>query len=169
MTRIAQFAALLFAGLFAGFLTGVLVLELSLRSFDGAVYTQVRLVELDSLDRLAAATLLPAIAATALLAFKRTGRARRLAATALALLVLVFALTFAINLPINSDQLDWSVRTPPADWADVRDRWQISHAVRTAAAVLAFGLLSVAAMLPSPNRATPPNSSPAIQEMSERP
>ncbi|MEU7219062.1 DUF1772 domain-containing protein [Nocardia iowensis] len=153
MTKYARFASLVFSGLFAGFLIGVLVLELSLRGFDGAVYTQVRLVELDSLDKLAVVTLLPALLGTAVLAYRAFRTSTRwLTVAALALLVCVFGLTIAVNLPINADQLEWSVQSPPADWSDVRDRWQIAHAVRTAAAVLAFGLLAFAAVLPSRSR-----------------
>ena len=150
MTNLARFTSLLFAGLFAGFLTAVLVLELSLRSFDRTVYTQVRLVELDSLDTLAVATLLPALLATTVLVYRsfRTS-ARWLTVAALALLVFVFGLTVVVNLPINSDQLGWNVQSPPADWSAVRDRWQISHAARTLAAVLAFALLALAAPLTS--------------------
>jgi uncharacterized membrane protein len=150
-TRIARFIGLLFSGLFAGFLVAVLVLENSLRSFDGAVYTQVRQVELDALDRLAAFTLIPALIATAalvVLGFRARSRTRWPAGAALVLMVAVFALTVAVNLPINADQLDWSVRTPPADWADVRDRWQLAHAVRTVAAVSAFALLAAASVFP---------------------
>ncbi|WP_328483414.1 hypothetical protein OHS71_35560 [Streptomyces sp. NBC_00377] len=65
MTKYARFVSLVFAGLFAGLLTSDLVPELSLRGFDSTVYTQVRLVELDALDKLAVATLLPALIATA--------------------------------------------------------------------------------------------------------
>jgi hypothetical protein len=36
------------------------------------------------------------------------------------------------------------VQAPPADWARVRDRWQIAHAVRTVAIVLAFGYVNAA-------------------------
>jgi len=153
MTKYARFASLLFTGLFAGFLVGVLVLEASLRSFDGTVYTQVRLVELDSLDKLAVATLLPALVTTAVLVYRtfRTN-ARSLTIAALVLLVFVFGLTLVVNLPINSDQLGWSVQSPPAGWADVRDRWQIAHAVRTAAGVLAFAILAVAAPIPVRSR-----------------
>ena len=77
-TRYARFTGLVFAGLFAGFLIGVLVLELSLRNFDGTVYTQVRLVELDSLDKLAIATLLPALLGTAVLVYDVFGYRKRL-------------------------------------------------------------------------------------------
>lgn len=143
-TAAARFASLLFGGLFAGFLTAVLVLELSLRSFDQRIYTQVRQVELDSLDKLAAATLIPALIATALLvflAYKTRNRTWWLTLSALALLLLILVITLVVNMPINSDQLDWNTQAPPSDWADVRDRWQIAHAARTVAAVLAFGLL----------------------------
>ncbi|WUJ71711.1 DUF1772 domain-containing protein [Kribbella soli] len=147
MTRLVRSASLLFSGVFAGFLVCVLVLENSLRGFDAAVYTQTRLVELDSLDKLASATLIPAMITTVLLAIRARGNDRRIVLIAIALLVVVFATTFAINLPINSDQSAWSVQNPPSDWADVRDRWQVAHAIRTAAAVLAFGLLITASQV----------------------
>jgi uncharacterized membrane protein len=143
MTRFVRSASLLFSGVFAGFLVCVLVLENSLRNFDASVYTQTRLVELDSLDKLASATLIPAMITTVLLAIRARGNDRRVVLVAIALLVIVFATTFAINVPINSDQSAWSAQNPPSDWASVRDRWQIAHTIRTVAAVLAFGLLIV--------------------------
>ncbi|TDD73194.1 DUF1772 domain-containing protein [Jiangella aurantiaca] len=152
VTIVARGVSLLFAGLFAGFLLAVLVLETSLREFDASVYTQVRQVELDRLDALASATLLPALAATVILvvAERRGGTGRRLLAAALVLLVAVLVITLAVNLPINSDQLDWDVQVPPADWADVRDRWHIAHSSRTAAAALAFACLGLAALTRRP-------------------
>ncbi|MFD9136507.1 anthrone oxygenase family protein [Streptomyces bottropensis] len=160
MTKYARFISLVCAGLFAGFLTSVLVLELSLRGFDSTVYTQVRLVELDSLDKLAVATLLPALIATAVLAYQtyRTNT-RWWTVAALALLVFVLGLTLIVNLPINSDQLHWNAQSPPSDWIDVRDRWQIAHAVRTVAAVLAFAVLALAVALPRTRRSSSPNTS----------
>jgi hypothetical protein len=137
-------AALLFGGLFAGFMATVLVLESSLRSFDGTVYTQVRQVELVGLDTFATATLMPALVLTALLvvvAFRGRAGHRWVPAVALALWVLVLGTTLLVNLPINADQLTWKVPMPPADWARVRDRWQGAHVLRTVAAMLAFGLL----------------------------
>ncbi|WP_344846069.1 DUF1772 domain-containing protein [Kribbella ginsengisoli] len=136
--RFVKFANLWFAGLFAGFLLTVLVLEQSLRRFDAHVYTQVRQVELVRLDTLASVTLLPAIITTVALVL-RSRRAPAIAA--LVLLLGVFALTLVVNLPINHDQTGWSVQNPPADWAEVRDRWQLAHLARTVAAIGAFGLL----------------------------
>jgi uncharacterized membrane protein len=136
--RFVKLANLWFAGLFAGFLVTVLVLEQSLRRFDAHVYTQVRQVELVRLDTLASVTLLPAIITTVVLVL-RSRRAPTIAA--LALLAGVVVLTLVVNLPINHDQAGWAIQTPPADWAEVRDRWQLAHLARTVAAAVAFALL----------------------------
>ena len=147
LQRASAFAAVLFSGLFAGFLTTVLVLEESLRSSGAAVYTQVRLVELDHLDDLATALLPPATlaAATLTLALIRSrGSARWLTLAAVILLLATAAISVSINVPINTDQLNWSVLSPPHDWSNVRDRWQLAHATRTTAATLAFVLLTAA-------------------------
>ena len=140
-------ASLLFTGLFSGFLLAVLVLENSLRAYDSAIYTQVRLVELDSLDKLASATLIPALVSTLIITVIRMrarGNDRWLLLAAVALLVVVFVVTLAVNLPINADQANWSVQSPPSDWASVRDRWQVAHLIRTLAAISAFTCLIAA-------------------------
>lgn len=147
---IARIVSVVAGGIFTGFLLTILVLELSLRRFDASVYTQVRQVELVRMDTLAMATLLPtAIAAVVLVCvgLKRGSPGLGLASTALALLLVVLVTTVVVNLPINADQLDWSVARPPADWASDRDRWQVAHAVRTAAAALAFVCLVFASGL----------------------
>lgn len=149
LATVSRFAGLIFIGVFAGFLVAVLVLETSLRDYDGAVYAQVRQVELDSLDTLASATLIPAILATvALLVAVRRSRGGELwlPAAALALMLVVLVVTLTVNLPINSDQNDWNVAAPPSDWADVRDKWQGAHVVRVIAALCAFALLLVSAL-----------------------
>jgi uncharacterized membrane protein len=160
LVRSIRFLSLVFSGLFAGFVVGVLVFESSLRHYDRFVYAQVRQVELDRLDTLASVTLIPALITTAVLvvfAVKIRGRVFWLTLAGLILLVTVFVTTLVFNLPINSDQAGWSVKAPPTDWASIRNRWQIAHAVRTCAAVFAFGFLSAAAM----NRTTTNEASDA--------
>jgi uncharacterized membrane protein len=147
--KVVRGVSLLFTGLFSGFLLGVIVLETSLRGYDAAVYTQVRQVELDSLDTLASVTLIPALICTAILGIltiRARGNDRWLVLAAFALLALVFITSLAVNLPINGDQADWSVQAPPSNWASVRDRWQFAHAIRTVSAVLAFCSLTAAAI-----------------------
>ncbi len=144
--KIARRLALLYSGFFAGFMITVLVVELSLRRYDASVYTQVRQVELVRLDTLAAVTLLPAIVMVAILltgAIRQRTPASQLTTAALVLLLVVFVTTLAVNLPINRDQVNWLVESPPADWQDIRDRWQLAHAIRTLAAVVAYALIIV--------------------------
>jgi uncharacterized membrane protein len=143
----ARFVSLLFAGIFAGFLLTALIVELSLRRFDGTIYTQVQHVLLIGMPAFASATLFPAIVSTAVLVvvLRARGRGRWLTLSALILLVAAFVISLTINVPINARELTWNAQTPPSDWADVRDRWQIAHAIRTSAVVIAFGLLGAAA------------------------
>ena len=155
--KLVRGVSLLFTGLFAGFLLGVLVLENSLRGYGAAVYTQVRQVELDSLDKLASFTLIPALVSTAIvvvLTIRARGNDRWLVVAAIALLVVVFATSLAVNLPINGDQADWSVQSPPSDWASVRDHWQLAHLIRTVSAVLAFCALTAATITRTTRRRT---------------
>ena len=141
---VARIVATAFGGVFTGFLVTVMVLELSMRDLSASAYTQVRHVELDRLDILATATLLPTAIATIVLVslgLKWGSPGLGLRSIALVLLLVVFIVTVVINLPINADQRDWSIAHPPSDWASDRDRWQVAHAVRTMAAVLAYGCL----------------------------
>jgi len=147
MEGVARIIAVAFGGVFAGFLVTVMVLEVSMRDLGASAYTQVRHVELDRLDTLATVMLLPTAVATIVLVGLglRQGRPDLgLWSVALVLLLVVFVTTVVVNLPINADQRDWSISSPPSDWASDRDRWQLAHAVRTAAALMAYGCLLVA-------------------------
>jgi uncharacterized membrane protein len=117
------------------------------------VYTQVRLIELAHLDDLATALLLPAILTSVVLAvaaFRRRGSSSWLPLTAVVLLLATLVISVSISVPINTAQASWSVVAPPADWSAVRDRWQLAHVARTTTSVLAFVLLTVAAMRTRP-------------------
>jgi uncharacterized membrane protein len=143
----SAFAAVLFSGLFAGFLTTVLVFEASLRGFGAEVYTQVRLIELEHLDDLATVLLPPAILAAATLTLsliRRRGSVRWLALAAVLLLLATLVISVSISVPINTDQRTWSVFAPPGDWSSVRDRWQLAHVARTTTSASAFVLLTAA-------------------------
>lgn len=162
-------AAVVFSGLFAGMLLAVAVLESSMRGLAAPVYTQVRLVELDRLGGLASILLMPAIIAAAVLAWsalRRRGAGRWLTLTALLLLLTAFAISVAINVPINTAQQGWSVAAPQSDWSGVRDRWQLAHVARTSTAALAFVLL---AAVTTSRRSRPGNATQAQPRKSATP
>jgi uncharacterized membrane protein len=139
---IARLASLLGGGMLAGVALTVLVLELALRRLDGPQYVEVRHAEFGWFTWFVGALFVPTLAAVATLTVlaRRRGRARP-AVAALVLLLLALAITVLVNGPINVEQLAWNAQAPPPEWASVRDRWQLAHAVRTIAIVAALGCL----------------------------
>lgn len=57
--------------------------------------------------------------------------------------------TFAVNMPINRRVLTWNPESPPADWLAVSLRWGAWHRLRTMLMLVAFALLTAAALLPT--------------------
>jgi len=126
----------------------VLVLELALRGLGGSAYVAVRHAEYDYFTWFIGLVFLPTIVTVVMLVittYKAHSPVRRPALLALGLIVVASAITLAVNGPINVEQLSWSTQSPPADWAAIRDRWQIAHAVRTLALILALVALSTPA------------------------
>ena len=149
----ARFVNLLFGGLYAGLLVAVLFVEVTLRGVGPDVYTVVEQVKHANLNVLAAATITPTLASgLLLLVLAREPRGAAFVLTLVGLLCAVLALTVTllVNVPINAAQMAWSPQVPPADWAEIRDRWQVAHALRTAAAVAGFGCQILAALMPAP-------------------
>ena len=147
LVKITRHASLLCGGVLAGVALTVLFLELALRRLDGPEYVRVRQAEFDFLTWFIGAIFVPTLIAVVMLvihARRAHSPALRPAVIALVLLLLSLVVTLAVNGPINVEQLSWNAQAPPADWASVRDRWQIAHAVRTVAIVIALGYLSAA-------------------------
>jgi Domain of unknown function (DUF1772) len=145
--KITLYLCLLGCGMLAGIAAIVLVLELALRGLNGQEYVRVRQAEFAYFTPFIGAVLLLTLVALAMLviyARKLHDPALRPAVIALILLLLALLTSLVVNGPINVEQLSWNVQTPPVDWASVRDRWQIAHAVRTVAIVLAFGYVNAA-------------------------
>ena len=147
-TGITRQVSLLGCGVLAGIAVTVFFLELALRRLSGPEYVRVRQAEFAVFTWFIGAVLVPTLIAVAVLADQERRQPRRPAlppaAFALTLLLLALAISLAVNGPINVEQLSWNPQDPPADWARVRDRWQIAHAVRTAVIVLALGCLTAA-------------------------
>jgi uncharacterized membrane protein len=77
-----------------------------------------------------------------------------LVALAAAAMVCGFALTLAVNIPINNQLMTWSVTAPPADVREIWSRWERIHTVRTVLWLAAFALEALAVGIfasPNPN------------------
>ena len=55
-------------------------------------------------------------------------------------IISVFAITRAINVPINVELMKWDAASPPANVREVWARWETAHTVRTVIALLGFSL-----------------------------
>jgi uncharacterized membrane protein len=58
-----------------------------------------------------------------------------------AALLVWLTLTLGGTVPINVAAIEWDADAPPANWRSQIDRWERLNTLRTAAAILAFGLL----------------------------
>ncbi|MEU4293078.1 anthrone oxygenase family protein [Kribbella sp. NPDC026596] len=145
LARIARSASQICCGILVGVALTVLVLELALRSLDGPHYVVVRQAEYEYftwfIGAVFVATLIAVVTAVTQ-AYKADRSLLRPTLIALVLILLAVAVTLVVNGPINLEQQRWNAQAPPTDWARIRDRWQMAHAVRTAALCVALGYLT---------------------------
>jgi hypothetical protein len=59
---------------------------------------------------------------------------------------------FALVAPMNGVLAGWSAQSIPAEWKDVRNRWEIGHAVHAALFFLGFSGLVIAMLAETPDR-----------------
>jgi uncharacterized membrane protein len=64
-------------------------------------------------------------------------------AASLILLIITLIITVAIEVPIDNQIKTWNVDTLPANWQDLRYRWNIFHTIRTFTSISSFVCLSV--------------------------
>ncbi|MEV6279818.1 anthrone oxygenase family protein [Nocardia sp. NPDC051832] len=146
-TRLIQAVAVLSTGLLAGaFGYGLANLAPTFHR----VPLQMRLEFHTALMKANSISMQLTMAAAALsclgLAVLRTGRARRMAGAAAALVVASFGITRLGNVPINHQINRWVTAGAPENYAEILTRWDIFHALRTSTALVAFGLMIALAL-----------------------
>jgi hypothetical protein len=72
-----------------------------------------------------------------------------------ALMMAALLITLSVNVPIDNQIKTWTATSLPANWADVRERWEAYHTARTFVSIGAFVLL-LAGSLISPTRLSRP-------------
>ena len=145
---LALVAAGLLAGIFLGYRTGVqyATAELSASSF----------VQLQQIIHVHYVRFMPALVLTALLSAVfwlmmirsqwRTGEFWLVAIAALGILVIA-AMTRAVNVPLNNQLMTWSVASPPTNLREVWAPWDRVNTLRSVLSTGAFVLEAVALAL----------------------
>ena len=169
--RIALLTSLFFTGIFAGLMfTFMLVIQRMLATLSASEYTQIMQGLIHGADN---PPVVPAIVMVAVVAplvalfqlrHNRQTLVFRLTLIAWIIFVAgVLIVTVGFNAPINEIIVKWSSQSPPADWMQIRDRWNALNIIRTPASVLSFLLFSIAlsthsAAVFQAERATPKQS-----------
>jgi len=151
--KIMRFINLFATGLLAGFLVAVALIEHAILSLSSSMYTALqqpkhRLLEpvMPTLNTIA---IVSALLVLLLLLRSRHTTAVALVATGFVCSAAVIIISLLVNVPINADIINnWSVETPPAAWAQIRDRWNWYHNLRTVFGVMAFVCQLFAALWP---------------------
>ena len=155
--KIASFVNLFLVALLAGLLVGVLLVERALLEVGPHVYTAVQKPKHEVFAPIMPVvnTLVIVSGLVVVLLLIRDRKTWVFGVTAIGVLctIALTTTTLLVNVPINSEIINtWSANDPPADWAQVWDRWNLFHAIRTVLAVEALLCLLVAAMMPQPQR-----------------
>jgi uncharacterized membrane protein len=155
--KIARFFNLFLTGLLAGLLVGIVFVELAFLDLSASVYTAVEQPKHRVFEPIMPVFMTLVIVSGILVLLLM--RQRRTLPFVLALVgvlctIVVVISTLLVNVAINSEIINvWSAQNPPADWEQVRDRWNVWHAFRTVLAVVAFACQLVAVLVPIPMEA----------------
>ena len=157
--KIARFVNLFLVALLAGLLVGVFIVELALLEVSASVYTAVEKPKHEVFAPIMPVfnTLVIASGLVMLLLIRdHKTWVFSLTAVGVVCTIALTTTTLLVNVPINSEIINtWSVDNPPAYWEQVRDRWNLFHAIRTVLAVVALFCLLLAAMMPQPQHQYP--------------
>jgi len=145
MVDMFQFAAIVLTALSMSVHFGTWLTEAPIRATSsGAVFTEIQ----KGRDRVAS-RVMPILGSAAILLVAACVFLSRTVSIAFALslagLVLIaadMAVTLVCNVPINKQVQSWNVSAPPPDWAELRDRWEKFHTIRTALIVSGFSLFT---------------------------
>ena len=64
----------------------------------------------------------------------------------LALFVVALLITLLVEVPLDNQFAEWTVTTLPANWEQLRDRWELFHVIRSWVSVAGLALLLAGAL-----------------------
>ena len=138
LRNLLALVATLGVGLLAGILVGTGMAAFTAKALPSTAWVMRFQLE----NRLFAKAMPPLMLGT-LLALMATGMLSRgasrfLFVTSIVLMVLVFVVTVAFEVPLNKEMQSWTAAAPPSHWQQIRDLWLQRHLLRTIAAGMAF-------------------------------
>jgi uncharacterized membrane protein len=80
------------------------------------------------------------------LLYRRRSKAIYPTLAGLALFVVALLITLIVEVPIDNQIKEWTVTSLPANWQQLRDRWEFFHMIRTWASVAGLALLLAGAL-----------------------
>jgi len=138
-----QILAVVMVGLIAGLMLGTGIEQHSLRALTASAWVTEHQV-MDSWFRVIMPPFWNATALVLILAAVLSrGSARWLFGIAAALLILSLVVTVRVEVPMNRAIQQWDPTAPPANWAEIRDRWLAFHRLRAASGMVAFLMATV--------------------------
>jgi hypothetical protein len=136
-------------GTFAGVLfAAALAISPSLALLDAVHYVTVKKAQIRILQvSMTLISTIYTILAVVVLVARRKERKEplfRFTAAALALIVIALVYSGPTDIAYNQEILGWNAASPPANWATVRDAWDLANRIRTVPSMLAFILQTLA-------------------------
>jgi len=151
--RATQFVALFLQVLVVGAFWGSWIgLSRSIATLTPATFVEVGHVMLANYGPLMAVLMPAAVLATlaaGLLVSRRNPTAGALTLVGCACLVGATAITLLVNVPIDELIAGWTVATLPAEWTQLRDRWEAYHTARTVVTLGALAATLAGSLLPA--------------------
>src|SRR5262245_47872514 len=78
--------------------------------------------------------------------FRRGRAAFYLAMAGLVLMVGALVITLVVNVPIDYEINQWTVKSLPVDWMATRDRWEFYHGLRTFVSIVGLACVVASAL-----------------------
>ena len=134
-TRVTQFVAILLQVLVVGAFWGSWIgLSRFMDSLTPATFVEIGHVMMQGygpiMSVLMPVTLLATLVAGAL-TYKRNRLAGLLVLVGFVCVAVATSTTLLVNVPIDEMMAGWTASTLPADWMQIRDRWEAYHTART--------------------------------------
>jgi hypothetical protein len=146
-----QLISILLLALVTGVFWGTwLGLSRSMASLTPETFLEVGHTMIDNLGTIMA-ILMPAaiLAVLPVLYLSYRGRSRALypSLAGFALFIIALLITLIVEVPIDNQIEGWTVTSLPANWQQLRDRWELFHVIRSWVSVLGLALLLGGALL----------------------